>query len=311
MSKISQQSNIKMTSDEKKPLPPFQLGKRVGERAPGSVWLVGFGPGDPDLLTIKGLRLLKWANIIFYDDLLNKDFLLKFKAEKVYVGKRKDHHSCEQDEINKLLYEAAMAGKKVVRLKGGDPMLFAHGGEEIEYLRSRFIKVDVVPGITAALAAAAFTHIPLTHRGISSSVTFSTGHSKTNIYVPDSGTLVYYMGASNLHKIAAEVIAKGWNAETPVLLVYNASAPDQKEYYTTLQEVVDYPQTYQTPLIIIIGEVVKLRQSRFGSMENKKDKAKREPDSIQITDKKIEALQGLSMEKIFYTTSQPSLKKEG
>jgi len=237
----------------------------------GQVWLVGFGPGDPDLLTVKGLKLLKSANIIFYDDLTNKEFLLKFKAEKVYVGKRKGQHSHEQDEINRLLYEAALAGKKVVRLKGGDPMLFAHGGEEIEYLRSRFIKVDVVPGVTAALAAAAFANIPLTHRGISSSVTFSTGHSKTDINVPRSGTLVYYMGASNLHKIAEEVIAKGWNVETPVLLVYNASAPDQKEYYTTLQEVTDFPQSYKTPLIIIIGDVVKLRQNRFEHLERKKD----------------------------------------
>lgn len=235
----------------------------------GSVSLVGFGPGDPDLLTVKGLKLIKSANIIFYDDLTNKEFLLKFKAERVYVGKRKGKHSHEQDEINHLLYEAALAGKKVVRLKGGDPMLFAHGGEEIEFLRSRFIKVDVVPGVTAALAAAAFANIPLTHRGISSSVTFATGHSKTDIHVPASGTLVYYMGASNLHKIAEEVMRKGWSAETPMLLVYNASAPDQKEYYTTLQEVVDYPQSYQTPLIIIIGDVVKLRQNRAESIEKK------------------------------------------
>lgn len=231
-------------------------------KRPGSVYLVGFGPGDPDLLTVKGLKLLKSADIIFYDDLTNKDFLLKCKAEKVYVGKRKGQHSHEQDAINQLLYDAAIDGKKVVRLKGGDPMLFAHGGEEIEYLRSHFIKVEVVPGVTAALAAAAFANIPLTHRGISSSVTLSTGHSKSDIHVPATGTMVYYMGASNLHLIAEEVMRKGWNAETPVLLVYNASAKDQKEYYTTLQEVADYPQTYKTPLIIIIGEVVKLRNQR-------------------------------------------------
>ena len=260
----------------------------------GQVWLVGFGPGDPDLLTVKGLKLLKSANIIFYDDLTNKEFLLKFKAEKVYVGKRKGQHSHEQDEINRLLYEAALAGKKVVRLKGGDPMLFAHGGEEIEYLRSRFIKVDVVPGVTAALAAAAFANIPLTHRGISSSVTFSTGHSKTDINVPRSGTLVYYMGASNLHKIAEEVIAKGWNVETPVLLVYNASAPDQKEYYTTLQEVTDFPQTYKTPLIIIIGDVVNLRQNRFEHIERKND-----VNAFQlILDQNMKVSQDFTAEKI-------------
>jgi uroporphyrin-III C-methyltransferase len=255
---------------------PTGIGE--GVKAYGSVHLVGFGPGDPDLLTIKGLKLLKSADIIFFDDLLNKDFLFKFKAEKVYVGKRKGKHSCEQDEINRLLYLAALAGKKVVRLKGGDPMLFAHGGEEIEYLRSRFIKVDVVPGVTAALAAAAFANIPLTHRGIASSVTFSTGHSRTDLYVPTSGTLVYYMGASNLQKIAEEVILKGRNAETPVLLVYNASSPDQKEYYTTLREVVDFPQTYQTPLIIIIGDVVKLRQNSALAIEKKRNQLKQAPN---------------------------------
>jgi uroporphyrin-III C-methyltransferase len=232
------------------------------------VYLVGFGPGDPDLLTVKGLKLLRSAHIIFHDDLLNKEFLAKFKGEKVYVGKRKGKHSVEQDEINQLLYEAALTGKKVVRLKGGDPMLFAHGGEEIEYLRSRFIQVDVVPGVTAALAASAFTNIPLTHRGISSSVMFATGHNKNDIQVPQSGTLVYYMGASNLHHIASEVVRKGWDIETPVLLVYNVSGSDQKEYYTTLREVTDYSENYKTPLIMIIGEVVRLRSTRLGKMES-------------------------------------------
>lgn len=235
----------------------------------GKVWLVGFGPGDPDLLTVKGLKILRSANIIFYDDLLNKEFLLKFKAEKVYVGKRKGKHSHEQEEINELLYHAALAGKKVVRLKGGDPMLFAHGGEEIEYLRSRNIKVDVVPGVTAALAAAAIANISLMHRDLSSSVTFTTGHSLKNLYVPVTGTLVYYMGATNLQQIAGEAVRKGWKADTPVLLVYNVSGEDQKEYYTTLREISDDMQTYKTPLIIIIGEVVRLRQQRFSSFLQK------------------------------------------
>lgn len=227
----------------------------------GKVWLVGFGPGDPELLTIKGYKLIKTADIIFYDDLLNKEFLLKFPSEKVYVGKRKGNHSIEQSEINKLLYEAAISGKTVVRLKGGDPMMFAHGGEEIAYLQQRHIEVGVVPGITAALAAAAYTHIPLTHRGIASSVSFITGHANRDIHVPLSGTLVYYMGASNLRTIAEEVVIKGWPADTPVLLVYNVSGIDQAEYYTTLQKTIDQPNPYKTPLIIIIGEVVRLKQN--------------------------------------------------
>ena len=227
----------------------------------GKVWLVGFGPGDPELLTIKGYKLIKTADIIFYDDLLNKEFLLKFPAEKVYVGKRKANHSIEQAEINVLLYEAAVSGKTVVRLKGGDPMLFAHGGEEIDYLERRHIEVGVVPGITAALAAAAFTHVPLTHRGIASSVSFITGHANREIHVPLSGTLVYYMGASNLRTIAEEVVRKGWPADTPVLFVYNVSGIDQEEYCTTLQKTIDQPGQYKTPLIIIIGEVVRLKHN--------------------------------------------------
>ncbi|MEK7720495.1 MAG: uroporphyrinogen-III C-methyltransferase [Bacteroidota bacterium] len=227
----------------------------------GKVWLVGFGPGDPELLTIKGYKLIKTADVIFYDDLLNKEFLLKFPSEKVYVGKRKGNHSIEQAEINELLYEAAISGKTVVRLKGGDPMLFAHGGEEIDYLERRQIEVGVVPGITAALAAAAFTHVPLTHRGIASSVSFITGHANREIQVPLSGTLVYYMGASNLQTIAEEVVRKGWSADTPVLLVYNVSGIDQEEYYTTLQKTIELPHQYKTPLIIVIGEVVRLKHN--------------------------------------------------
>jgi uroporphyrin-III C-methyltransferase len=225
----------------------------------GKVWLVGFGPGDPELLTIKGYKLLKKADVIFHDDLLNSEFLLKFRAEKVYVGKRKGNHSIEQAAINELLYNAAISGKMVVRLKGGDPMIFAHGGEEIEYLIRRHIEVGVVPGVTAALAAAAFTQIPLTHRGIASSVSFITGHANRGIFVPDSGTLVYYMGASNLRTIAEEVVKKGWSPDTPVLLVYNVSGNDQEEYFTTLLEAIDETFKYKTPLIIVIGEVVRLK----------------------------------------------------
>ena len=225
----------------------------------GKVWLVGFGPGDPKLLTIKGYKLLKKADIIFHDDLINCEFLLKFRAEKVYVGKRKGNHSIAQAEINELLYKAAISGKMVVRLKGGDPMIFAHGGEEIEYLRLRHIEVGVIPGITAALPAAAFTQIPLTYRGTASSVSFITGHANKEIHVPYTGTLVYYMGASNFRTIAEEVVKKGWSPQTPVLLVYNVSGSDQEEYYTRLINVISLPLKFKTPLIIVIGEVVGLK----------------------------------------------------
>ncbi len=233
----------------------------------GKVWLVGFGPGDPELLTIKGLKLLQTADIIFYDDLLNKEYVAEFKAEKVYVGKRKDKHSFEQNEINKLMVQAAISGKKVVRLKGGDPMIFAHGGEEIEYLRQNQIEVSIVPGITTALAAAAYTGIPLTHRGLASSVTFLSGHSIKKMEIPKSGTLVLYMGGSNLQTIASEVIRKGWNSNTPVLLAYNVSNPGQEEYYTTLEQIINEPKIYKTPVIIIMGDVVRLKTQTYETIE--------------------------------------------
>ena len=150
----------------------------------GTVYLVGFGPGDPELLTIKAEKLIRNADVIFYDDLINKEFLNNYKAEKVYVGKRKDKHSIEQNEINKLLFEAALSGKQVVRLKGGDPMIFAHGGEEIEYLQERLINVEVIPGISTALAAASALKISLTHRDLSSAVSFISGHSEIDVIVP-------------------------------------------------------------------------------------------------------------------------------
>ncbi len=236
----------------------------------GKVWLVGFGPGDPGLLTIKGQELLKTADIIFFDDLLNKDFLNQFKAEKIYVGKRKNQHSHEQIDINKLLYKAAISGKQTVRLKGGDPMLFAHGGEEIEYLQKYLVETEVIPGITTALAASAFTKIPLTHRGIASSVTFITGHSEKELHVPTSGTLVYYMGASNLRAIASQAIRKGWRPDTPIILVYNVSGIDQEAFYTTLEQASLHTQTLKTPLIIIIGEVVRLKWNTAEHLEKPK-----------------------------------------
>ena len=228
----------------------------------GKVWLIGFGPGDPGLLTLRGSEILQLADIIYYDDLINSNFLNNFKAEKSYVGKRKGKHSYSQLEINKLLYNSATSGKNVVRLKGGDPMLFAHGGEEIEYLQKYLVETEVVPGITSALAAAAYAKIPLSHRDLASSVTILTGHSITDISVPESGTLVYYMGASNLNLISAKLILKGWLQDTPVLTIYNVSNNDQEEHITTLGVAANETQPYKTPLIVIIGDVIKLKRNQ-------------------------------------------------
>ena len=225
------------------------------QQAPG-VTLVGFGPGDPELLTVKAIKALQQADIIFHDDLVDKDFLRTFPAELVYVGKRSGHHSAEQDEINHLLLEAALEGKRVVRLKGGDPMLFAHAQEEIRYLENRGIEVTVVPGITTASALAARAKVSLTERGVSQSVALINGHANRPL-TPDAETLVYYMGASKLQQISQALIARGKRPGTPVLLASNVSTADEQFFHTTLAELVEQAPDYPTPLIALVGEVAK------------------------------------------------------
>ena len=234
----------------------------------GSVSLVGFGPGDPDLLTIKAAKAIDAADIIFYDDLIDDSYLADKKAEKIYVGKRAGYHHKEQADINRLLLEAAREGKNVVRLKGGDPMIFAHGSEEIEYLESNLIKVNVIPGITTASALAASQKISLTHRDFSSSVALVSGHTPQPV-TPDAETLVYYMGAKQLQVIATQLIDKeGWAFNTPVLLTYNVSRPDEQTFETTLWnlrngEMLNLP----TPLIALIGYVAGLKHHQASDIK--------------------------------------------
>lgn len=234
----------------------------------GTVSLVGFGPGDPDLLTIKAAKAIDAADIIFYDDLIDDSYLADKKAEKIYVGKRAGYHHKEQADINRLLLEAAREGKNVVRLKGGDPMIFAHGSEEIEYLESNLIKVNVIPGITTASALAASQKISLTHRDFSSSVALVSGHTPQPV-TPDAETLVYYMGAKQLQTIATQLIDKeGWAFNTPVLLTYNVSRPDEQTFETTLWnlrngEMQDLP----TPLIALIGNVAGLKHHQASDIK--------------------------------------------
>ena len=226
----------------------------------GQVTLVGFGPGNADLLTLGGDKALEKADIIFHDDLLDQNFPEKYRAEKFYVGKRKDCHSFRQDRINRLLLNAARAGKRVVRLKGGDPMIFAHGGEELEYLHRNFVEVNVIPGVSAGIAVSAYTKIPLTHRGISSSVAFISGHSES-VRIPETDTLVCFMGGFNVRMIAQKAIAQGKRPDTPVMLVHNISLPDQQEFLSTLEELAQTKQKFPTPIIIVIGKVVALRNN--------------------------------------------------
>lgn len=234
----------------------------------GSVSLVGFGPGDPDLLTIKAAKAIDAADIIFYDDLIDDSYLADKKAEKIYVGKRAGYHHKEQADINRLLLDAAREGKNVVRLKGGDPMIFAHGSEEIEYLESNLIKVNVIPGITTASALAASQKISLTHRDFSSSVALVSGHTPQPV-TPDAETLVYYMGAKQLQTIATQLIDKeGWAFNTPVLLTYNVSRPDEQTFETTLWNLRNGEmQNLPTPLIALIGNVAGLKHHQASDIK--------------------------------------------
>ncbi len=234
----------------------------------GSVSLIGFGPGDPDLLTIKAAKAIDAADIIFYDDLIDDSYLTDKKAEKIYVGKRAGYHHKEQADINRLLLEAAREGKNVVRLKGGDPMIFAHGSEEIEFLESNLIKVNVIPGITTASALAASQKISLTHRDFSSSVALISGHTPQPV-TPDAETLVYYMGAKQLQAIATQLIdEEGWAFNTPVLLTYNVSRQDEQTFETTLWELRNgEKKELPTPLIVLIGNVAGLKHHQASDIK--------------------------------------------
>ena len=234
---------------------PLQGKLAVTGRHYGKVYLVGYGPGDTELITVKGQRLLCEADVVFYDDL---SFVpVKAPVQKyIYVGKRSGRHSHSQEEINELMYQAATEGKTVVRLKGGDPMVFAHGREEIDYLQSRFVKVEVVPGISSGIALASLTQIPLTHRGLARSVAFVLGHAK-DIQTPTADTLIYYMGGAKVSEIAHSLIASGRSAETPVALVTNVSLPNQRTVFTSLGEM-KWALFKATPVLIVVGEVVSL-----------------------------------------------------
>ncbi|MGM0567555.1 MAG: uroporphyrinogen-III C-methyltransferase [Bacteroidota bacterium] len=234
-----------------------ELLEKQKKELKGKVFLVGFGPGNPDLLTKKGEKLLKQADIIFYDDLLASEALDEYPGEKEYVGKRRGNHSKEQSEINEILFKAAREGHMVVRLKGGDPFIFGRGGEEKSYLEEKGIPVEVIPGITSAVGAAAFSGIPLTHRGVSSSVSFGTAHGKNSFCISETDTSVYYMGAKNLREIARKYLENNYPADYSVGIIYNVSMPDQEVIYTTISDIAEGKVTLKSPAISIFGDTVK------------------------------------------------------
>ncbi len=238
----------------------------------GVVYLIGAGPGDPGLFTIKGQQLLEKADVVVYDRLIGQEILdyARQDAEMIYVGKASSRHALPQDDINRLLVDKARQGKIVARLKGGDPFVFGRGGEEAQYVRQHGIGFEVVPGITSAVAVPAYAGIPVTHRDATSSFAVITGHEKPGKQVSSIqwdkiatgiGTLVFLMGVENLESIVSNLLQAGRDASTPVALIRRGTFPDQEVVSGTLGDIAARVQQagLKPPAIIVVGETVKLR----------------------------------------------------
>ncbi len=231
--------------------------------------MVGSGPGDPDLLTVKASRLLRQCDALVYDALVPQEILklAKKECECIFVGKRRGHHSTSQSKINALLLELAKHHKSIVRLKGGDPFVFGRGGEEAIFLHEQGVSVQVVPGITSGIAAPAYFGIPLTHRLTGSSVTFITGHEGVDKLRPSanwralaksSNTLVIYMGVHNLQFIVNELLIAGLSPKVPAAVIQQATVTGQRCLKTSLATLVEDVRInqFQSPSIVIIGEII-------------------------------------------------------
>ena len=235
----------------------------------GTVYLIGAGSGDPELLTLKAWRVMQRAEVVLYDSLVSEDILdmCATTAEKIFVGKRRANHALPQENINELLVKHALAGKTVVRLKGGDPFIFGRGGEELQEVVRHGIHFESIPGITAASAAASRAGIPLTHRDHAQSVKFVTACKRdgapNNDYselMDTSQTVVFYMGLHRLHEMTQGLIASGRDSETPFAIISHASMPTQQVLIGTLRDIADQQAEAKlpTPALLIMGDVVAL-----------------------------------------------------
>lgn len=246
-----------------------QLDNPEASSQNGEVILVGAGPGDAGLLTLRGLQVMQQADVVLYDYLVSEEVLdlVRRDAEKICVGKRGGGSSVAQDEINRLLVEFALQGKKVVRLKGGDPFIFGRGGEELQAAAAAGIPFQVVPGVTAAAGATAYAGIPLTHRDYAQSVMFVTGQARPDgdalewaTLAKGQQTLAIYMGAMKAGEIGQQLIAHGRSAQTPVAVIGRGTRQDQQVFTGTLENIEQLAQQAPTPALLVVGEVVALHQ---------------------------------------------------
>ncbi|VFP88783.1 siroheme synthase CysG [Candidatus Erwinia haradaeae] len=246
----------------------------------GEIILVGAGPGNSGLLTLRALQVMQTADVLLYDYLVSKEILdlSRRDADRICVGKRANNHSTTQEEINSLLVQLAKQGKRVVRLKGGDPFIFGRGGEELQAAAQAGIPFQVVPGVTTALGAAAYTGIPLTHRDYANSVLFITGHLRSDNSITDwsnltqsDKTLVIYMGSIQAARISSQLIMNGLDPKTPIAVISRGTCQDQKVLIGILKELETLIQHIPTPILLIIGNVVKLHHQLSWYKHNKNE----------------------------------------